>query len=248
MLLAALYVTDAGAQLDEAVGADVQVNQTAARAQEQVDQQRDATEDAGQQYARYTLEADSLERYNMQLAEQVRSQEEELASIEEQLAGIETTTREIQPLMVTMVDTLRQFVSLDVPFLIEERTERVQFLVELLDRADVAISEKYRRILEAYQIELDYGRSLEAYEGRLGTGDNTRTVMFVRLGRIALMYRTEDGSEVGYWDRHQRTWVAAPEYIDEIEEALRVARQEGAPDLLVVPVPAPMPAFQESNQ
>jgi Protein of unknown function (DUF3450) len=248
MLLAALYVTDAGAQLNDTVRADAQVNQAATTSQEGIDAQREAAEDAGVQYARYTLEADSLERYNTQLEEQVRSQEEELASIEEQLAGIETTTREIQPLMQTMVDTLRTFVALDIPFLIEERTTRVQNLVDLLGRADVAISEKYRRILEAYQIELEYGRTLEAYEGRLGDGDSARTVVFVRLGRIALMYRTEDGSEVGYWDRDQGTWIEAPEYVEEIEEALRVARQEGAPDLLTVPVPAPTPAFQESGQ
>jgi hypothetical protein len=174
----------------------------------------------------------------------------ELGSIEEQLAGIETTTREVQPLMLTMVDTLRTFVNLDVPFMLEGengRLARIQRLEDTLARADASIAEKYRVILEAYQIELEYGRTLEAYEGRLETGGETRTVMFVRLGRIALMYLTEDGSEAGYWDRDQRAWVAAPEYIERVEEALRIARQEGAPDLLVVPVPAPAPAFQESN-
>jgi hypothetical protein len=247
LLLAALYVTNAGAQVDETVSADTQLNQAAARSQEQIDAQREAIEDAGVQYAQYVIQADSLESYNERLAAQIRSQEEELASIEAQLAGIETTTREIQPLMETMVDSLRQFVSLDIPFLIDERSERVQSLESLLDRADVAISEKYRRILEAYQIELEYGRTLEAYEGFLGEGDDRRAVDFVRLGRVALMYRNEDGSEVGYWDRNQGTWVESNEHVEEVEEALRVARQEGAPDLLVVPVPAPTPAFQEAR-
>jgi len=247
LLLAGFYVTNAGAQLEQTISADAQLNEAAARSQEQIDEQREAAEDAGVQYARYVLEADSYERFNTRLAERIRSQEAELASIEDQLGGIETTTREIEPLMETMVQSLRQFVSLDIPFWIERRTERVQELESLLGRSDVAISEKYRRILEAYQIELDYGRTLEAYEGRLGTGDDTQTVMFIRLGRIALMYRTEDGSEVGYWDRNQGVWVEANEYVEEVEEALRVARQEGAPDLLTVPVPAPTPAFQESR-
>jgi hypothetical protein len=165
-----------------------------------------------------------------------------------QLAGIETTTREIQPLMQTMVDSLQRFVELDIPFRLEQRNERVAELVDLLGQANVTIAEKYRKIFEAYQIELEYGNTLEAYEGRLESGADTRTVMFVRLGRIALLYRTMDGSEVGYWDREQQSFVAAPDYIEEIEQALRVARSEGAPDLLVVPVPAPTPAFQESGQ
>jgi hypothetical protein len=184
-------------------------------------------------------DAESLERYNDQLNEQVVSQQEEIASIESQLLEIETTNREVQPLMQQMVDTLQQFVALDVPFLLDERTERVAGLKSMMARADVTISEKYRRILEAYQIELDYGRSLDAYEGRLGTGADARTVEFARLGRISLMYRTLDGSETGYWDANQKTWVVDASYAEAVEEALRVARQDGAPELLTVPVPAP---------
>ena len=248
LLLAGLYVTNAGAQqVDETVNADTEINQAAARSQEQIDAARNAIEDANNEYRQAVRDADSYERFNERIAERIRSQEAELASIEAQLAGIETTTREIEPLMETMVASLRQFVSLDIPFLIDERTERVARLEALLPQSDVAIAEKYRVILEAYQIELNYGRTLEAYEGFLGTGDSRRAVMFVRLGRVALMYRNEDGSEVGYWDRNQGDWVVANDYLEEVEEALRVAREEGAPDLLVVPVPAPTPAFQESR-
>jgi hypothetical protein len=120
---------------------------------------------------------------------------------------------------------------------LEERTARVQNLGTHA-RADVPISEKYRRILEAYQIELEYGRTLEAYEGRL-TGTDDRTVEFARLGRVSLMYRTLDGSETGYWDAEKMDWVVDESYREAVEEALRVARRDGAPDLLTVPVPAP---------
>ena len=197
------------------------------------------TEDPAALYARAVADAESLERFNVQLEEQVRSQEEEIASIERQLVEIDTTNREVQPLMQQMVDTLARFVELDVPFLFEERTARVQNLQNVMDRADVSISEKYRLILEAYQTELDYGQTLQAYEGRLGTGADARTVEFARLGRVSLMYRTLDGSETGYWDANQKTWVVDPSYHDAVEEALRVAKEDGAPELLTVPVPAP---------
>ena len=162
-----------------------------------------------------------------------------MASIERQLTEIETTNREVQPLMQQMVDTLEQFVKLDVPFLLEERTARVQSLKDMMGRADVTISEKYRRILEAYQIELEYGRTLDAYSGRLGTGADAPTVEFVRLGRVSLMYRTLDGAKVGYWDADQKKWVEDSSYRDDIQQALRVARGQGAKELLTVPVPAP---------
>jgi hypothetical protein len=109
----------------------------------------------------------------------------------------------------------------------------------MMPRADVTISEKYRRILEAYQIELEYGRTLEAYQGRLGMGADARTVEFVRLGRVSLMYRTIDGSETGYYDAAKKTWVADASYKHAVETAIRVAKRDGAAELLTVPVPAP---------
>ncbi|HEX6999025.1 MAG TPA: DUF3450 domain-containing protein [Gammaproteobacteria bacterium] len=230
----------ATAQLDRVVTAQAQVDRAAAQTQRDINATRDRIADAAQRYAQALADAESLEQYNQQLQAQVESQEEEIASIERQLAEIETTNREIQPLMEQMVDALAQFVELDVPFLLEERRNRVNNLKELLGRADVSISEKYRRILEAYQIELEYGRTLEAYEGILEDGSGEpRTVEFVQLGRVALLYQTLDGSETGYWDHQQKRWVVDNSYADEVENAIRIARQEVAPDLLIVPVPAP---------
>jgi len=235
----ALLAAPAGAQLTEALQAQVQVDKDSAASQKEINSVREKTQDAAGRYAQAMADADSLERYNNQLNNQVKSQDAEIASIEKQLLEIETTNREVQPLMQQMVDTLEQFVKLDMPFLLEERTARVQGLKDMMARADVTISEKYRRILEAYMIELDYGRSLDAYQGRLGAGAEARTVEFVRLGRVTLMYRTIDGSETGYWDATQKKWVQDSSYRDDVQQALRVARGQGAKELLIVPVPAP---------
>lgn len=216
-----------------------QVDDAAAKAQNQINDLKDQTQDAAGRYAQAMAEAESLEKYNRQLTDQVKSQEAEIASIEKQLTEIETTSREVEPLMEQMVESLDQFVSLDVPFYIEERRARVQNLKNIMARADVSISEKYRLILEAYQIELDYGTSLETYEGTLGEGPDARTVQFVKVGRVSLMYQTLDGSETGYWDAKQKKWVADNSYAEAVEQAIRVAQNRGAPELLTVPVPAP---------
>ena len=238
-LVPAALAAPAGAQLEEALTAQQQVDRAAAQSQETLNQLRERTQDAAGRYAQAVADAESLERYNAQLEEQVRSQEEEIGSIERQLVEIETTNREVQPLMQQMVDTLARFVELDVPFLLEERTARVQSLRDIMPRADITISEKYRRILEAYQIELEYGRTLSAYEGRLGTGADARTVEFAQLGRVSLMYRTLDGTETGYWDATKKEWVVDDSYHDTVEQAIRIARGDDPADLLTVPVPPP---------
>jgi hypothetical protein len=239
VLVPAALAAPAGAQLQEALTAQAQVDRDAAQAQAGLNDVRERTQDAAGRYAQAMADADSLERFNAHVQEQVNAQQTEISSIEQQLLEIETTNREVQPLMQQMVDTLTRFVELDVPFLLEERTIRVQNLKSIMGRADVTVSEKYRRILEAYQIELEYGRTVDAYEGRLGTGADARTVEFAQIGRISLMYRTLDGSETGYWDASQKTWVVDNSYREAVEEAIRVARRDGAPDLLTVPVPAP---------
>lgn len=97
-------------------------------------------------------------------------------------------------------------------------------------------AERYRRLLEAYQIELDYGKTMVSYKGKLEDG---READFVRVGRVSLLYRTADGEESGYWDAQQKKWVVANEYNKAIEIAVLIATKESAPDLIMVPVPAP---------
>lgn len=187
------------------------------------------------EYRQMLAEAQSLKTYTEQLALQVKSQDDELKAMSQQIAEIETTSREVLPMMTKMLDTLEQFVKLDIPFLPEERANRIAVLKDMMTRADVSLSEKYRRIVEAYQIEMEYGRTLEAYEGKVGD----KTVQFLRAGRVALLYQTLDGKETGYWDAAARSWKIDNSYNDSITAGLKVARKQAAPDFITVPVPAP---------
>jgi hypothetical protein len=230
--------------LDSIIQAQAAADREAAAAQERIGALNDKAQDAASQYRQALADVDSLTRFNAQLKKQVDSQADEVALIQRQLGEIDTTQREIQPLMQKMVDTLVKFVELDVPFLIDERSDRVNRLQEIMPRADVTISEKYRRILEAYQIELDYGRSLDTYEAKLPGDAEGKTVTFVRLGRISLMYQTPDGNETGYWNQNTRSWVQDDDYQESVQKAIKVAKKLGAPDLLEVPVPAPAGAAE----
>ena len=229
--------------LANAVAAQTEADKAAAGSQARIDALDEQTQGIAAKYVQALADVDSLNKYNEQLARQVKSQDAEVASLEQQLDALQVTEREVQPLMQQMVETLDQFVALDAPFLLEERSKRVANLQDMMERADVAIAEKYRRILEAYQIELEYGRTLDAYQGRLGEADAARIVDFVRLGRVSLMYQTLDGTETGYWNQAKREWQRDDSYTKAVKDALRVAKKIGAPDLLRVPVPAP-----QSNQ
>ena len=135
---------------------------------------------------------------------------------------------------------LEEFVEVDIPFLERERSIRIAELHKLMKRPDVPTSEKYRRISEAYQIELEYGHTIEAYEGEMDVGGESRTVAFLRFGRLGLYYMTLDGHEIGFWDNTADEWVALDdEYRLPLDQAIRIARKQLPPDLIRLPIPAP---------
>jgi hypothetical protein len=229
----------AGELLQKAVTEQSGADQEAASSQERISEIDDETQRLLAQYRTAVGERESIEAYSAQLEIQIQSQVTDMASIQNQLQEVETTAREVLPLTQKMLDTLAEFVELDVPFLIEERYKRIATLKDVMARADVTLSEKYRRVVEAYQIEMEYGRTVDAYEGRLGEGDDARTVQFLRIGRVSLMYQTLDGNETGYWDADGKEWAVNDDYRQAFKHGLDIAKKISAPDLLVVPVHAP---------
>jgi hypothetical protein len=227
--------------LAQSVAEQAGADQEAASSQGRISEIDDETQKLLAQYRTAVGEKESIEAYSDQLELQIQSQVEDIASIQTQLEEVETTAREVLPLTQKMLDTLAEFVALDVPFLTEERQKRIATLKDVMARADVSLSEKYRRVVEAYQIEMEYGRTVDAYEGRLGDGDDARTVQFLRIGRVSLMYQTLDGNETGYWDADARKWLVDDDYRQAFQHGLDVAKKISAPDLLVVPVHAPGP-------
>ncbi|MEX2516838.1 MAG: DUF3450 domain-containing protein [Gammaproteobacteria bacterium] len=227
-------------QVDEAIGERIGVQDEAQRSQRQVDQLADETLDMEQEYRETLRRIENTRSYNEQLKKQIQRQEEELASFERQLTTVEETQRNLVPLMSRMLEVLAELVELDTPFLPAERQARIAALQDMMYRPDVTLPDKFRRIMEAYQIEMDYGRNIETYEGELEHAGRTRTVAFLRLGRLGLYYQTLDGTESGYWNIQQNTWqTLATEFNTPIRHGLSIARKEAPPDFFIAPVGAP---------
>jgi hypothetical protein len=238
LLLLAAAAPARAATLQDAVDEATKGNAAAAEAQERIDTLSGDIDQLATEYRTGLQQIRALEVYNKQLQSMIASQEDEKTHIGEQIEEVTHVGREVLPMMSRMVDTLARFVELDLPFLPEERATRIAGLHEMMDRADVTISEKYRRILEAYQIENEYGRTIEAYGGEIKRDGATLTVDFLRIGRIALLYQTLDGQHSGMWDREAHDWkTLGGEYRIPIRRGLQMAQKQTAPDLVEVPLP-----------
>jgi hypothetical protein len=224
--------------VDDLVKQQAEENAKSKTIQQRIDEIASDTEAMTAQYRASLQNARQLRMYNRQLEQLIDQQEKEMASLRRQVDEVTIVGRGVIPHMEQMIAMLEKFVELDMPFLREERRARVAELRTIMNRADVTISEKYRRILEAYQIENEYGRTIEAYRGSLGDGDGARTVDFLRVGRNALLYQTLDTDETGAWSADTQTWERMDDFRTSVRDGLRMARKYAAPDLIEVPMPA----------
>ena len=205
--------------------------------QTRIDALDDQTDELTREYRAALKQLASLREYNAQLEKLIAAQKAEMVSIRRQIDEVTNVDRTITPLMFRMIDALEQFVGLDVPFLLSDRQQRVAALRALMDRSDATPAEKYRRILEAYEIENEYGRTIEVYEGEMNIDGIDRTVSFLRIGRVALIYQTLDGDDSGVWNPKAGAYTDLDgDFDSELRSAMRIAKQQAAPDLMVVPL------------
>ena len=200
----------------------------------------DETQDLLGQYRLVLQQIDRLIAYNDYVERLIVDQEAQITDIREQLDQFALIERGIVPLMLDSIDTLDKFIDLDVPFLLEERKARVARLRTIMNLSDVTVSEKYRQIMDAYQIETTYGRDIEAYTGLLEIDGVSRQVDFLRIGRTSLTYQTPDQEETGFWNKQDKQWEKLPnKYQNYVTHGLRVARKQVTPNLLELPIEAP---------
>jgi len=229
------------AELKKTQDAQIKVDESAKASQDRVSKTAEETRTIVDEYRAALRKIENTKVYNEQLRKLIESQQTEMVSIRDQIESIKNTNKEIFPLMLRMISSLDDFLKLDVPFLPEERTRRLTQLKDMMDQAKVSTSEKFRRVVEAYQIENEYGRTIEAYRGLQTVDGKELTVDFLRFGRISLVYQTIDGKDSGYWDQKERTWKElSGSYRKPIQEGLKMARKQSAPNLITLPVPAPV--------
>lgn len=224
--------------VDQVLQADQRRLNLAQQSQERINTVVERTRSLEDQYRAINKEIDGLKVYNRLMRAQVEGQTAVLEDIGLSMDQVDVINRQIFPLMERMIDGLYQSVRVDVPFLMDERTERIDSLKDIMSRSDVSVAEKFRKVMEAYQIENDYGSTIEHYKQSLTIDGATRAFNMLRIGRIGLYFQSDDTRITGRWDVAEKSWVVDDSARNEVRKGLRVARQLIAPELINVPVSA----------
>ena len=223
--------------VDQTINTQVEASNVSIEIQNKIDELDIESKKIYFDYKDTLNEFNSLKNYDDQLSKIIDAQIIEISSINEQLDSLDSINIDILPLLKRMVDSLSKFITLDIPFLIEERKLRLQDLDTLIVRADVTTAEKFRKIFEAYQLEANFGKTIESYQGFLTIKESEKAVDYFRLGRLGLYYRTPNGKETGYWNSNSQQWVHEGSSLDdEIKAALDIANRQSPPNFIKLPV------------
>ena len=214
----------------------------AQKAQVNVDRIADQTDGLLQEFKQVNKQIESLRVYNSQLERQIVNQKKMMVELQESIENATIIERGVSPMMVSMLNGLEDFIALDLPFKKDKREAAIADLYVNLDSAKFSAAEKFRQILEVYDIESDYSLSMESYTDQIDiNGDGSEVeVQMLRIGRVALMYQSKDKSRAGVWNKTTKSWESlGSEYRRAVDQAIRIAVKLSPQDVIEMPITAP---------
>ena len=234
-----LAAAPAPSKVQQAVSNQEQVDKNAAASQKKIDTVTGNTQEMLNSYLSVTQQTDELRSYDDQLGQIVQAQTDQLASLNQQVSQVGGVRDSLLPLMLQMADSLSQFIKLDLPYRQDDRLAKVAQLKATISNGSVSVTDKFQKLVQAYNDEIAAGRTVEAFRGQVSENGKSLTVNFLRVGHVLLAYQTLDKSETGYWDKQGRKWQVDNNYKSAVADAIAVANKEAAPNLMELPVAAP---------
>jgi hypothetical protein len=232
----------ANAQLNQTLQTAGQSTTAGAQTQERISELDDQRTDIELEYRALLQQIESQRLFVEQQRVFLRSQENELTSLEAQILRVENIERDLAPMMREMVQNLEQFVNLDLPFQLEGaagRLTRIEGLYELIDDPNISPAERYRVILNAYEIEAAYGRSLRSYDESIVEDGVPINVTVLQIGRVAVIRRYPEG-RLTMRHINSNGWVdLASSYESNVARAIRIAQAVTTPSVFLTPLPGP---------
>ena len=211
-------------------------NQSAA-SQDKIDGTEKQTDKIVNEWKVVSKQVEGLIVYNEQKRIQIQAQLDLMDELDGQLTQVVVMQRQIPPLAQKMLEGLEAYVSMDLPFHVEERRQRLDLVRSSLSNPKVTASEQVRQILEAYNIEGEYGRKIDAFESSIVIDGQEIVANVLVVGRIGMFYQTKDERTSGIWDKDANDWVELDGgYRTAIRDGIRMAKKLAPTDMLMLPV------------
>ncbi len=201
------------------------------------------------EYRLLQSEKEELERRKAKIGERLKIRREQVRQLCRKIKESARVRAQLQSFLESVSAQLAEFIKNDLPFLPEERTDRLARVEEVIEEtvgeivgetraiSGKAAAEKYRVVMEALAIETEYGRTVEVYQDTVFFNGQSVLADILRLGRLSLFCRTPDGKMTGWYDPAAKTWILiSSKYRKDINRAMEMARRERTIDMVKLPV------------
>ena len=226
--------SDTAQQIEKPVRQSIKTRQKSQQAEEKW---RLEKEKLTVQFEQLQAEQKQLQQQRQDLQEYIDASQARIATKEKQLADIEQISSQIQPFLEEMLTLLKTQVLDGYPFLSDEREKRIDNLEHLMIDPEVSVSEKYRKIMEAFLVEAEYGTTIETYQETIAIDGQTMLVDIFRLGRLSLFYQSLDRKQCGFYNIAANAWQPLPASDNpSIHAAIDIAAKRKPVEILSLPV------------
>lgn len=170
----------------------------------------------------------------------IEAQKERIAEMERQKLAMYEIQRALEPYLDEAYLALAELVENDLPFLRDERKARLDNLQADLNDHRLSLSEKTAHLLDALRVENSYAIALNTENVVLDLENGPVNVRLLNVGRLALYYQTDDGSQSGWYDKATGEWrVMSAKEGKELAQALNIVDKRTVPALVNLPVGRP---------
>jgi len=183
---------------------------------------------------------EETQRLEVQLVKLDQAERMEEERIVQQQRRLRESLRLREGLLVwlqSVSERMEKVAALRLPFLSRERERRLEDLNGVLADPYTSLDEQFRRVFEVLLVEAEFGHSSEVYRDSISVDGEEFQVDLLRVGRLALFFRTLDGKRAGMFDPEtkQFCWLESAA-LNGISRAFAVVRRETAPEMVTLPV------------
>lgn len=234
LLIAGTAVAD---EVGDALDASLAAQRAARESQQRIDKLDAETRALRDKRRAAEWRALQLAGYVEQLEQEASAAEQQRAGLQAELNRVASTGTDLLPLTQRMLAELEAHVARDLPFLQEVRRRRIDEAKALLTDPQRSQAEKFRRVLEAWRSEVEYGYTIGAEDAATDCAGQSGNATLVRIGRVGL-YCVDAGGKGARWDAAGKRWAPLEDADDvaEVAKAAAMAREKQPAELLVLPV------------
>jgi hypothetical protein len=195
---------------DEARQDTEQAIDTRQQTQQRQDEWAEEEADLVRRFRSSTASVQWLQERKAEETARAQALDARVAELQRRLEEADRLEGSMQDTLMVIFHRLEESVAASLPFLPEERNLRLAAVGGELVRPDMTSAEKLRRLLEAVQVEAGYASTVEVYQDLIEVAGEELHADVLRIGRVALFWRTPDGDRVGSFDQAAGRWTELP--------------------------------------